>query len=527
MGRLAYERNATWRGTPIAPISCMAESVNDSVWAPGLADSFAPLDRDLDVDVLVVGGGLTGLTATYLLARAGIRVALLERRRVMSGDTRLTTAHVTPVTDARAHELARLAGESHAGAVWSAGRAALRQMQRIVEDHGIDCGWAAVSGFLHVPFDAPAEDDRNELDSLEQDATLAAGWGENAQVMGAVPLMQRPGVHFQDQRVLDPARYLQGVTAAAVAAGAMIYEHSEPAFTTDEHVECRGHRIRAGWIVMATHNPHAGRQSAAAASLLQTRLALYTTFVVRATTTAPVAPGLYWDTGDPYRYLRVDPATDGRSLIAGGGDSKTGQQEDAREQAAAIERWLNALVPDAQVTHRWSGQVIETPDGIPFIGEVADRQWIATGYAGNGMTFGTLAAMMVCDGVLGRANPWREVVSPERATLRRAPWEYIRENLDYPYYMLRRVLGADAGAALRALAPGEAAVLQLNGQAVAAARTEAGRLHLRSAICTHMGCTVRWNHLARSWDCPCHGSRFKVDGEVLGGPAERPLAPPG
>ena len=138
----------------------MAEPGSESVWQSTSLDAFAPLDRDLDVDVLVVGGGLTGLTTAYLLARDGVRVALLERRRLMSGDTGLTTAHVTPVTDARAHELARLAGASEAGALWSAGRAALNQMQRVIEDHGIDCGWAAVPGFLHVPFDAPADDDR-------------------------------------------------------------------------------------------------------------------------------------------------------------------------------------------------------------------------------------------------------------------------------------------------------------------------------------------------------------------------------
>ncbi len=511
----------------LAPSLAMAEPARDSIWRSAPMPHFPPLARDLDVDVVVVGGGLTGVTTAYLLTRAGVKVALLDRRRLMSGDTGLTTAHVTPVTDARPHQLVTLAGESHAASAWTAGRAAVRQMQLIVNQHGIDCGWANVPGFLHVPFDAPPDADRCEARSLSRDAALATGWGEAARYVSDVPLMKRSGVRLDNQRVIDPARYLAGVAAAAASAGAIVHEGSEATFTPDQRLECNGHQVRARWVVMATHNPHAGRQSAAAASLLQTKLALYTTFVVRARTASSLEPALYWDTNDPYRYLRVDRTEDGTSLIAGGGDCKTGQHGDALGAAAALERWLTALVPEAQVTHRWSGQVIETPDGIPFIGEVGDRQWIATGFAGNGTTFGTLAAMVVRDGILGLANPWRAIVSPERAALRRDPWEYVRENLDYPYYMLRRVLGLEAGTALHALAPGDAAVLQIEGQAIAAARDDEGRLHVRSAICTHMGCTVRWNQLSRSWDCPCHGSRFGIDGEVLSGPAERPLANPG
>jgi glycine/D-amino acid oxidase-like deaminating enzyme/nitrite reductase/ring-hydroxylating ferredoxin subunit len=345
--------------------------------------------------------------------------------------------------------------------------------------------------------------------------------------MEKVPIAGRAGLRFADQAAFNPALYLRGVAAAAVREGAVIHEQSAPVFTGDaSELDCNGHRVRADWVVMATHNPHAGRMSAAAASLLQTRLALYTTFVVRAVSATRVEPGLYWDTSDPYRYLRIDAMPDGVSLIAGGGDCKTGQHGDAREPLRGNETWLRRLFPDARVTHGWAGQVIETPDAMPFIGQVGNRQWIATGFAGNGMTFGTLAAMMVRDGVLGIENRWTDVVAPDRPAVRRAPWDYIRENLDYPYYMLRRAFGREATSSVESIGPGQGALVELGGQTVAVARDEGGRCHFLSPTCTHLGCTVGWNALARSWDCPCHGSRFAVDGAVLAGPAERPLPPP-
>jgi glycine/D-amino acid oxidase-like deaminating enzyme/nitrite reductase/ring-hydroxylating ferredoxin subunit len=499
-----------------------------SLWAREELPLFPRVNRDLDVDVLVLGGGLTGLTAAYLLVRAGARVAVLERRRLGAGDTSHTTAHVTAITDARPDELRRLIGDADAAALWAAGLGAMLQIERLVETLDIACDWRRVPGFLHAPFDAPEEECARQRPSFRQDAEWAQQWGVPATAVGRVPVVESPGVQFPSQAVFHPVKYLRGLATGLRAEGVPVYEHSEAVFTDDpEHLDCHGHHIRAGWILMATHNPLPGREARAKAHLRQTKLALYTSHVLSARLTrAAPADGLFWDTNDPYRYLRLETDDQGCRIVAGGEDHKTGQASDSSEPQGALERWVRQLFPDAAVTHRWSGQVIETPDATPFIGEVAPRQWIATGYAGNGMTFGTLAAMLMRDAVTGVDNPWARVVSPARASATRDPWTYLTENTDYPYYMLRRLLGRDAGGKLYDLARGHGAVVTRDGHHVAAARDDEGRFHLRSATCTHMGCQVTWNELERSWDCPCHGSRFGIDGQVLSGPAEHGLAEP-
>jgi Rieske Fe-S protein len=175
------------------------------------------------------------------------------------------------------------------------------------------------------------------------------------------------------------------------------------------------------------------------------------------------------------------------------------------------------------VTHRWSGQVIETHDGLPLIGETAPRQFAATGYSGNGMTFGTLGGMMAADAALGRANPWRELFDTGRTKVRHGAWDYVKENADYPYYLIRDRFAGPEGRSLRARPRGAGKILEIDGRPVAADRDADGVVTLRSAICTHMGCQVRWNPAETTWDCPCHGSRFTPAGKVIAGPAEAPL----
>ena len=235
-------------------------------------------------------------------------------------------------------------------------------------------------------------------------------------------------------------------------------------------------------------------------------------------------PGCYWDTSSPYRYVRADYASGTLRLIAGGEDHRTGQaEENTAARYTSLERWLAALAPGSTVTHRWSGQVIETSDGLPLIGNVGNRQFIATGFAGNGMTFGTLAAMMVRDAIIGETNPWSELFGPDRSAIAHKPWDYVRQNATYPYYLVRdRLVGAERRS-LRAIRPGEGQLVEVDGDIVAAFRGTDGTLTSLSSTCSHMGCRVTWNAAERTWDCPCHGSRFNTTGEVLAGPAASPL----
>lgn len=485
--------------------------------------AFPALDRSLTVDVVIVGGGVTGLTAAYLLTKAGRTVAVLERDRCGRIDTGHTTAHLTMVTDLGLGALVSAFGRDHAQAVWDAGLAAIAQIDEIVRSERLACGFTWVPGYLHAPIDA--RDD--ESAALRDEADLARALGFDASFVGDVPVVHAPGVRYEHQARIHPLAYLSGLARAVIAGGGRIFEHSAAEEFSEEPLTVTSgrHTLSCQHVVIATHTPLVGNAGLVRATLLQTKLALYSSYVVAAPVAAGVVPdALFWDTGDPYSYLRIDDTGGEPFVIYGGQDHKTGQIEDEHACYDRLAASLKQIVPVVEPAYRWSGQVIETADGLPLIGEISPHQFSATGFAGNGMTFGTLSGMMACDHVLGRSNPWTGVFDIGRTRIRGGLWDYIKENSDYPYYLIRdRFAGTDTRF-LRDVPRGEGRVLDLDGQRVAAFRQSDGATILRSAICPHMGCVVGWNEAERTWDCPCHGSRFRPTGEVMSGPAESPLA---
>ena len=484
---------------------------------------FPKVERDERVDVVIVGGGITGLTAAYLLTAAGRSVALLERGRCATVDTGHTTAHLTMVLDTRLTELVKAFGRDHAQAAWDAGLAAISQIDAIVRENGIDCDFAWTPGYLHTPADGWSGDEER---SLREEAALAADFGFDATFVDSVPFVGAPGICFEDQARFHPRKYLAALARGVVAQGGRIYEHSDAHEFLEGplRVRANGVTITCDDIVLATHNPLVGIANLASATLFQTKLALYTSYVVAGRVAHGTLPdALFWDTADPYHYARLERGRDNDLVIFGGEDHKTGQAADTQDCYERLERTLKTLVPKIEVTHRWSAQVIETPDGLPYMGKSAEHQYIATGFSGNGMTFGTLGAMIAADGIAGRMNPWSELFDVGRTKIRGGVWEYIKENKDYPYYLIRDRFAGAEGRTLRSVKRGQGKILELDGQKVAAHRDESGKTTLRSAICTHMACVVGWNEAERTWDCPCHGSRFTPDGQVFAGPAESPL----
>jgi glycine/D-amino acid oxidase-like deaminating enzyme/nitrite reductase/ring-hydroxylating ferredoxin subunit len=485
---------------------------------------FPKLDRDEEVDVAIIGGGISGLTAAYLLTAAGKTVALVERERCAAVDTGHTSAHVTMVTDRRLTDLVKTFGRDHAQAVWDAGLASMGQIDAIVRDERIACDFAWVRGYLHAPIGAKPGDHRK---AFEDEAALASELGFDAERIDNVPFVGGPGVMFPDQARFHPRKYLAGIARTVADRGGMIFEHTAADEFTDEplSVKANGHTITCRYIVLGTHTPLMGNTGLVRATLFQTKLALYTSYVLAGRVAKNDLPdALFWDTADPYHYLRLERHRDYDVVIFGGEDHKTGQASDTNACFDRLERTLRSMNGRIDVTHRWSGQVIETPDGLPYIGEMTARQFIGTGYSGNGMTFGTLAGMMAADRVLGRKNPWTDLFDPGRTKLS-AAWDYIRENTDYPYYMIRDRFAGSEGRSARAVPRGTGRVLTIDGKRAAVYRDETGATIARSAMCTHMACAVDWNEAERTWDCPCHGSRFKPDGSVIAGPAESPLEP--
>lgn len=491
------------------------------IWQRLRMPRFDKLKAAQTYDVAVVGGGITGLSAAYLLKQAGKRVAVLERDRIGGVDTGHTSAHLTYVTDLRLRPLAKTFGKQGARLAWQGGAAAINTIAQIAAREEIDCDFRRLPAYLHAPLDG-----ESDADEFQREARLAAELNFPAEFQPGVPFFGKPGIRFPDQARFHPLAYLAGLAKAIEGDGCRIFERTDVAEISDDLTvtTADGRRVACAYVIIATHVPLIGKSSLASATLLQSKLASYSAYVIGARAPRGAVPeALYWDTSDPYYYLRVDRQERYDYLIFGGEDRKTGQAADGKAPFKELERRLRRLVPSAKITDRWSGQVVETNDGLPFIGEAAEGQFAATGFAGNGLTFGTLAAMMACDAVLGRENPWQSLFRPQRKKIRGGAWEYLKENLDFPYYLVRDRLSQPDGTSTRSVRPGEAKILRLDGRRAACSRDRKGKLAKVSAVCTHMGCLVRWNRAERTWDCPCHGSRFQADGKVIAGPAETPL----
>jgi glycine/D-amino acid oxidase-like deaminating enzyme/nitrite reductase/ring-hydroxylating ferredoxin subunit len=485
---------------------------------------FPALAADGDADVCVVGAGIAGLTVAYTLARAGRRVVVLDDGPIGGGETGRTTAHLSDALDDRYYEIERVHGELGARMAAESHAAAINRIEEIVRLEGIDCDFARLDGFLFL---AP-EDDEKELER-ERDAAHRASLSD-VELLPRLPVEFHdfgPCLRFPRQARFHVLKYLAGLARAAVGAGARIHTGSHvsemsgakegaSAFVKTD----AGRTVKARAIVVATNSPINDWVK------MHTKQAPYRTYVVgmRVPRDA-VRDALYWDTGDPYYYVRLQHDEGGEVLVVGGEDHKTGQADDMDERFRRLEQWTRAHFPMAgEVAYRWSGQVMEPVDYMGFIGRNPgdDDVYIATGDSGQGMTHGTIAGILIPDLILGRDNPWTKLYDPSRVSLRTAP-EFARENLNVAAQYRDYLTPGDVASA-DDIPRGEGRVLRRGAAKVAVYRDDAGTLHERSAVCPHLYCIVDWNQAEKSWDCPCHGSRFDAYGRVVNGPASSDLA---
>jgi Rieske Fe-S protein len=320
-------------------------------------------------------------------------------------------------------------------------------------------------------------------------------------------------------------KYLAALSQAIENNGGRIFNKTQASEFVDgapgRVKTSKGPTVSAGAIVVATNTPVNDWVS------IHTKQAAYRTYVIgKRVPKGTVTKALYWDTPDPYHYVRLQEADKDEVLIVGGEDHKTGQADDAGERFARLEVWTRERFPTAgDVDFRWSGQIMEPIDGLAFIGRnPGDKNiYVVTGDSGNGMTHGTIAGILLTDLIQGRQNEWETLYDPSRISLAAAP-EFAKENLNVVAQFGDYATGGDVEA-VRAIAQGTGALLRDGLKKVAAYRDTRGELHKCSAICPHLGCIVAWNSTEKTWDCPCHGSRFDAFGKVLNGPANTGLGP--
>ena len=493
---------------------------NGSLWSnTGTPPAYSPLTEDAEVDVVVVGGGVTGITAALLLARSGQRVMLLEARRLGSGVTSGSTFHLTEAVDTRYQQIEKDFGKDGARLVAQSSRAAIEQVASFVQSLGIACDFGRRPGVLYT-------DQAKDVEQLkkEHEAAQRAGLATELLETASLPFTTLGAVRFPDQAQMHGLRYLAALAQAARAEGALIHENSR-VITIDDgdpctlHVE-NGPTVRAKKVFVATHAP-------LNRVFLQTKIHAYRSYVLAFRLPASALPdALFWDTREPYHYFSCF-AVDGASyLIVGGEDHKTGTEKDTTPHHDALVAWANERFGVVDASFKWSAQVEEPVDGLPYIGRnsVSENVYVATGFSGNGITFGTIAARVVTDLVLGRENPYADLYAATRITPLASAAEFTSENVDFPMHFFSDRLRPVDVSKPSEIGPGEGKTLRVKGERLACYRDRQGLLHAVSSVCTHLGCLVKFNTAETSWDCPCHGSRFGVDGEVLDGPATRPLA---
>jgi glycine/D-amino acid oxidase-like deaminating enzyme/nitrite reductase/ring-hydroxylating ferredoxin subunit len=497
-----------------------------SIWMGGqIHPSAGKLPRSSSADVCIVGAGITGLSTAYALARAGQSVIVVDAGAIGGGDTARTTAHLASALDDGFVHLESLHGRAGARLAAESHMHAIDFIEHTVLNERIDCDFERVDGYLYL-----GPKDRRE--TLEREAEAARRAGLDVDLLEtptALALSSGPCLRFARQAQSHPLRYLAGLVAAIERLGGRIYtgvhiekfaggQPTRATATTGEVIEARA-------LVVATNVPVNNRV------VIHTKQAAFRSYALALTIPHDEVPAaLYWDTAHPYHFVRVVRSShhdEREMLIVGGEDHRTGDDGHPEGRWDQLEAWARARVPDAgAVVARWSGQVMEPADGLGFIGHNpadAPGVFIATGDSGHGLTHGTLAASMLVHLVVGEAHPYASLYDPRRISLRGLP-AFAKENFEAARHYIDWIRPSDVSSE-DLIGRGEGATMLEHGRRLAVFRDESGTCHRFSAACPHLGGVVHWNAAEKTWDCPCHGSRFDSEGRVVTGPAAFDLSP--
>ena len=481
---------------------------------------YPALSDEVTVDVAVVGAGITGITAAVLLKRAGKTVALLDSKRIVHGATGYTTAKVTAGHGLGYTKIRKTFGEDGARTYAEANQAALERIAQFVDEDGIDCDFERKPNYTYGEDERQAAQVKQEVE-VEQAAGLPASLVRET----PLPYPVTAALRLENQAQFHPRKYLLALAATIPGEGSHVFEQSR--VQTVKHGEpceviAENGVVRAADVVVATHLPILDR------GLFFAKAYPHRSYALAAPIDSGSAPdGMFINAGTPTRSVRTMPDGNRLYINVGGNGHKVGEEDDTPARYDQLEEFLREHWPSAgEVEYRWSTQDYMPHDQVPYVGRVrrgARHLYTATGYNKWGMTNGTAGAMIISDSILGRPNAWAELFDAKRMPPLSAAKSFVKENAAAGFHFFSdRVKRADRGS-VEDVRLGEGAIVRIRGRKTAVYRDDDGTLHTLSPVCRHLYCLVDWNPAERSWDCPCHGSRYAADGRAIKGPTTKDL----
>ena len=492
----------------------------ESYWRDGIEfPKFPSLEEDIQVDVIIVGAGITGITSAYLLVNEGLKVAVIEAGEVLNGTTGHTTAKITAQHDLIYDEYIHNIGRSNARLYYEANTQALNFIKETVDQHKIDCDFSQQDAYIYATTEKYAR-------KIEKEAEAYEKLGIEGGLVDSIPfdIEIQNAIVMKNQAQFHPTKYLVHLLQLIKEKGGLIFENTtavnietgeQPVVLTRE-----GHRITSNHVLACSHFPfYEGT------GLYSTRMYADRSYVLAVKAKKKFPGGMYLGADEPTRSLRSVTVNGEEMVLIGGESHKTGQGIETMEHYKAIETFGDEVLGLEKIVYRWSAQDLITLDNLPYIGELTSGQpniLIATGFRKWGMSNGTVAGLLFRDRIMGYENNFEKLYTPSRFYAHPSLKNFFKENANVVGQLIKGKLDSPKTKP-EDLSNGEGAVVTLDGHRKGAYKDDEGKLHIVDTTCTHIGCEVEWNNGERTWDCPCHGSRFSFTGEVIEGPAEKPL----
>ena len=491
---------------------------NKSLWQSVEMPNPNQTETEVHYDVIIAGAGITGITAGYLLQKNGKKCLILEADNIGYGTTGGTTAHINTFYDASYDKVITNFGEDNAKLLAQTGPEVIAQIKSIIAEHQIECGFADRDSYV---FSLDKEQSK-KLDKMFE-ATKKVGLPTERLTSNPFPIPFDTIIKIKDQAQFHPTKYIEAVSeeflkmGGTISLGKKVMDVSEKENMVE--IKTKNATYKTQDFIWATHVvPNMNRMNFLAAP--------YRSYVLAFTLQSDNYPEVQGaDLCEPYHYYRTQEIEGIKYILAGGEDHKTGQEKNPDQRFENLEEYVRQFFDVDEITHRWSSQFYTPTDGLPFIGKSPGDKHIywATGYDGNGMTFGTLSAMMISDLITGKKNKYEDLFDPSRLNVKAGIVDVLKENADAVFHLIGDKFSAEKIENLDHIKNGEGKTVSIEGKTMSVYRDETGKLFAVKSACTHMGGNVDWNATEKSWDCPCHGARFDIEGKVLNGPATADL----